>query len=77
MERRSASALTLRLRGRCATEFFDHVGKFGNVLEPAIHRCETDIGNRVEAAQLVHHEFAELLATHFALAGREQLIFDS
>src|SRR5437868_10286304 len=77
MNGRSASALTRRLGGGRATELFDHVGKFGNVLEPAVNRCETDIGDRIETAQLVHHEFAELLAAHFPLAGSEQLIFDA
>lgn len=63
--------------GRGAAEFLEHVFELGNVLEAFVDGSEPHVGDGVELAQFVHHEFAETLALHFALAAAEQLIFDA
>ena len=65
LEARQQSALAGRLgRRRGTAKFFDHVLEFGDVFEAPVNRSETNIGNRVERTQLVHHEFTEALAAH-------------
>src|SRR3569833_1526233 len=72
------SALAGRLgRRRGAAKLFDHVFEFGDVFKAPVDRGETNVGNGVARAQLVHDEFAETFAARFALAAAQQLIFDT
>src|SRR5713101_2757746 len=40
-----------------------------HILEPTVDGSESDVGNRIELAQPLHHHHSELLAADLALAG--------
>lgn len=67
-----------RRQGPERTRDFTHeVGEFVDVLEVAIDRGETHVGDLVDFLQLTHHHLAHLLGRDFAFAEREQLFLDA
>src|ERR1700754_3771199 len=64
-------------RSALARDLADHVRELVDVLEAAIHRRETDVGDLVDLLEFAHHELADAVARDFALTGRQQLVLDA
>src|SRR5436190_3112958 len=59
-----------------AGELAEHGLKVLGLAEVAVDRCEADIGDVVELAQMLHHDLADRLRGDFALAAAFQLPHD-
>ena len=73
MQKCSAFAGT-GLARRGAAEFLEHVLEFGHVFKAFVDRSEAHVCDRIQLAQLVHHEFAQTVAANFALAAARALM---
>src|SRR5690606_2274108 len=72
----AAQERQLAFAGQVALEAVELLAEIGHVLEGAVDRGETHIGNVVELAQLGHHELAHAPRGQLALGGHAQLVDD-
>ena len=55
----------------------DRIAELGDVLEAAIDRRKTNVGNLVQTLELAHHQLANLTGIDFTLARGQQLLLDA
>ena len=70
----SAQQRQLAFAGQVAFEPVEFLAEIGDVLERAVDRGETHVGDVVELAQLRHHELADAARRQLALGGHAQLV---